>query len=956
MRPSLPAVLLLAPALACASGRSQASAPGPQPGLDTASVPAASVTDTAEPAAAGASAADSVRRLAPPAVAYAHGWMPLASTGVDRFLRLQPEADGRGVLIGILDTGVDPGVPGLTTTSTGGPKILDLRDFSGEGAVDLARVTPSGDSVDVGGHRLGGFGRVVALNTTGPYYAGTIAEIPLGAPPASDLNANGEVHDTLPIVVVRASDGWVLFADTDGDGSLAGERPIHDYLVGRESFGWAPRGVRPRVNVAANFATDGAAPRLDLFFDTGGHGTHVAGIATGHDLYDVPGFDGVAPGASLLGLKIAVSAQGGVTTTGSMLRAMDYAIRFAEGRRLPLVLNLSFGVGNEFEGQARIDGIVDSVLAAHPDVVLTISAGNDGPGLSTIGFPGSASRAISVGATLPGSFLPPAPNGSVAQDIVAYFSARGGEVARPDIVTPGVAYSAVPLWNAGDEVEQGTSMAAPHAAGLAALLLSAAARDKRPVTAREIRQALMVTAQPSPGATVIDEGAGLADVERAYRWLAAAPAAPEVRARAVGPGDASSALFRGPGGLADTVQTFELLRSPDAAPATYTLRSDAPWLAGPATVTLQAERTVVRLMVGRHAISAPGLAVGTITGWGTDTLAGPAFRLVVTVIAAVPVAPGTQTLQNQVAVPAGGMLRTFFAADSSRPFALTVDTKGRAERGLAFLHEPNGMPFRDESARSAGYGPQNAEYEADSRDVQSGAYESVVVAPPNQALNVTVAVSQSPLMLRAVRHGETVRASFVNLTASPVEADVGMHLGGAARIETVTASGSAPQRIPFVVPSWSRGVVVDIGMDRAQWGRFTDFGVTLFDSLGRQLGKQPLNYSFGRLQVELPEGHGDVPVTLGLFPGFADSAANQRWSLRASIRVYADTSVVLAGSDSSTRTIAPHATATAEFALPASPWALGPRFVPLGLMVARADGRSWTREVELVAPGTALVP
>ena len=37
----------------------------------------------------------------------------------------------------------------------------------------------------------------------------------------------------------------------------------------------------------------------------------------------------------------------------------------------------------------------------------------------------------------------------------------------------------------------------------------------------------------------------------------------------------------------------------------------------------------------------------------------------------------------------------------------------------------------------------------------------------------------------------------------------------------------------------------------------------------------------------------------------------------------------------------------AEFALPPSPWPLAPGFVPLGLLVARADGRSWTREVEL---------
>jgi hypothetical protein len=381
-----------------------------------------------------------------------------------------------------------------------------------------------------------------------------------------------------------------------------------------------------------------------------------------------------------------------------------------------------------------------------------------------------------------------------------------------------------------------------------------------------------------------------------------------------------------------------------------------PWLRAPAAVALLGPRTGLPLEVARRGLAEPGAYVGTVTGWAQDTLAGPAFRLVTTVIAAAPVADGTQRLRDRVAVPPGGTLRSFFETDSGRPFALVVETGGRAERGLAFLHEPDGMPFRDEAARTAGFGPQSAEYEADSRDVVSGSYEAVVVAPPNQALSASLSVSQSPLVLAASRQGESVRATFTNVTGAPVEADVGMHLGGAARTENVAATGSAPQRIPFVVPAWSRGVVVDIAMDRAQWGRFTDFGVSLFDSLGRQLGKQPLNYAFGRLRVELPEGHGDLPVTLGLFPGFADPNGDQRWSLRASIRVYADTSVVLARADTGASTIAPRATATADFALPQSPWPLGPKFVPLGLLIARTGGRSWTREVELPPPGTALVP
>ncbi len=47
--------------------------------------------------------------------------------------------------------------------------------------------------------------------------------------PPSDLDGDGEAADTLALVVTRATDGWVVLADTDGDGSLAGERPVLDY-------------------------------------------------------------------------------------------------------------------------------------------------------------------------------------------------------------------------------------------------------------------------------------------------------------------------------------------------------------------------------------------------------------------------------------------------------------------------------------------------------------------------------------------------------------------------------------------------------------------------------------------------------------------------------------------------------------------------------------------------------
>lgn len=923
----------------------------PKPNIDPGRVPARKMK--VPPPKTEPSPYDTLQPVFPPEAAHGNGWMPLASTGVDEFLKLHPTFDGRGVLIGILDTGIDVGIPGLGRTSTDAPKVLDLRDFSSEGAVPLARVTPVGDSVEVAGRRLRGFGRVTALNTQGPYYGGVIAELPLGEPPAADLNGDGDVTDTLPIVVTRATDGWVLVADTDGNGSFAGERPVHDYLVARETFGWSAGGRPPLMTIAANFSNAAGEPELDLVFDSFGHGSHVAGIAAGYDLYGVEGFSGVAPGAQLLGLKIALSAQGSVTTTGSMMRAVDYAIRFAKERRLPLVLNMSFGVGNEIEGQARIDAMLDSVLAAHPDLVFTIAAGNDGPGLSTVGFPGSAHRAIGVGATVPSSFLAPGSQGVKQEDQLAYFSSRGGELAKPELVTPGIAYSAVPRWNTGQEIAQGTSMAAPHAAGLAALLVSASIQEKRPIVARSIKQALMVTAKPLAAGTFVDEGTGLATIEQAYRWLQGNRDVPEIQVRTVG-GDGVDAAYRmlANGAPSTATQKFELIRPASTRAANYTLRSDSPWISSPARVTLTGVRSTVELRYDFSSLKPPGAYVGTVTAWGPDTLAGPAFRLVSTIIAPGRAVAGSRELRSGARVDAGGALRTFFHADSARPFELRVSVASPTMKGLAFLHEPDGMPFRDQSVRPISARDGAAVYQVDGRDAVAGVYESVALGPTGPGLTADVRLTQAPVRMHLARNRSNAVATLSNLTASPVEAEVAVLLAGGERVETVVAKGSDTRRIPFIAPSWATNVVIDISMDRPQWDRFTDFGVSLYDSIGRQIAKQPMNYAFGRLQADLPDDHGDMPVELRLYPGFAEAGKDEPWTVRASIRLYPDSAVALKPEQQAQPrvTIPPGRNVSAVFPLPASPWPLGDGFFSLGVAVARAGENTWTSEGGLPLP------
>jgi len=213
--------LFLLGLVACSRATSVPEAPAPV----RVPVPASTPVTTAP--------ADSVPvrkpRVAPPQVAFQVGLMPLASTGMSAWRLMHPTWDGRGVLIAVLDGGVDPGVQGLLTTSTGEPKILDVRDLSGENDVPLEPVRM--DAIDrlvlAGGIVLTGLAGVrAAAQADAPWYAGVVIELPLGKPPYADLNGNGNNRDRFGVVVVRtAGRGWVAFVDTNGDGARAAPHP-----------------------------------------------------------------------------------------------------------------------------------------------------------------------------------------------------------------------------------------------------------------------------------------------------------------------------------------------------------------------------------------------------------------------------------------------------------------------------------------------------------------------------------------------------------------------------------------------------------------------------------------------------------------------------------------------------------------------------------------------------------
>ncbi len=250
------------------------------------------------------------------------------------------------------------------------------------------------------------------------------------------------------------------------------------------------------------------------------HATHVAGIAAGdHDTPTGPAggslVSGVAPAAYLgnyKALTVPTNDYGLDGNSPEIAKAIDQAV--ADGMN---VINLSIG---EPEVQPRRDIVVQALdNAAAAGVVPVAAAGNDfeGGGLGSVGSPANTPAAITAAAsTLGGDGTRP--------DVVASFSSAGPTpvslLPKPDVTAPGVSVlSSVPPDRF--ELLDGTSMAAPHVSGAAALLL-----QRHPTwTVEQLKSALASTGDPvhpsgSPAeVSTLREGGGRIDLVRADKPL-----------------------------------------------------------------------------------------------------------------------------------------------------------------------------------------------------------------------------------------------------------------------------------------------------------------------------------------------------------------------------------------------------------------------------------------------------
>jgi len=487
-----------------------------------------------------------------------NAYMPTKDTGAPQFVAAHPTWDGRGITIGILDTGIDVGHPALKTTSTGERKIIDWVTFTDPATdgdpswINMNRtVTVVGGSFTIDGRtytgapdgtwRYGSFNEdnVPFARTTGnafPEYRSNCSNRP--GQTGGDLNRNGICGETFAFLWDGQQDG-VVWRDSDADGSFANEVGMHAYKQAFEigEYGHDNPGTAIRESVPFVTQIDAAAGFVSLGVVSGAHGTHVAGIAAGANRLFSDGAGhysdatGAAPGAQIVSIRVCLF------TSGCTAHALTEGMIFAAKTANVDVISMSIGGLPSLNDGNNARAILYNRLIDKRGAQMFISAGNSGPGVNTIGDPAVATKVMAIGAYwTKESVFANYGNTATSDEALHDFSSRGPREdggLKPEVVAPGNATSSVPTWQDGQCIStpncapglgmfNGTSMAAPQASGAAALLLSAAKQADVGHKPDQIRQALRSTARFISGYQAYEQGFGLINVGAAWAQLQAA--------------------------------------------------------------------------------------------------------------------------------------------------------------------------------------------------------------------------------------------------------------------------------------------------------------------------------------------------------------------------------------------------------------------------------------------------
>lgn len=629
---------------------------------------------------------------------FIYGLMPREETGALEFMERHPEYDGRGVTVAIFDTGVDPGVVGLQTTPDGRPKIIDIVDATGSGDVDMSRIVkPEKSQV------TGLSGRTLKLDKKWKIPSG---EVRIGMKAGYELYphelvdrikehrrkefmkkqrqlenelrnqienfvknekdksqvdkselekrlealiAAGKNYSdpgpTYDCVVFHDGENYRAAVDTDGDGDLADERAMTNFRVARE---YAQFDDVSLLNFGVNIYEDGKV--LSIVADSHPHGTHVAGIVAGY-YPDQPEWNGVAPGAQIVSVKIGDTYIDGMETGQALVRGTRTVLENSCD-----LVNMSFGEPTKTPNKGLIIRYFDELVTKH-GVIFCASAGNAGPALSTVGAPGGTSSSlIGIGAHV-------SPQMMEAQyalretfsDRPYSWTSRGptfdGDLGV-NLFAPGGAFAPVPQWTLQKSMQMnGTSMASPNCCGNFALVLSGLKAEKIPYNPESVRRAFENTAKWIDDASPWAQGAGLIQTPATFEALKrdVGRNAELYRIEATVSGGNRGIYLREPheAGKHAEPQEYRVTVKPLFHPETTSqekvdfrirlkLESTEDWVQVGTETTLSSEGDLISVYVNPTELE-PGAHYAEVRGFDPNHVErGPLFRLPVTILRSIP--------------------------------------------------------------------------------------------------------------------------------------------------------------------------------------------------------------------------------------------------------------------------------------------------------------------------------
>ncbi|MDX3572650.1 S8 family serine peptidase [Streptomyces sp. ID05-47C] len=466
---------------------------------------------------------------------------PSFETGAVEFVDDHPKADGRGITIGVLDSGVDLGHPALQKTTTGERKIVDWVTatdpiLDGDASWRAMTNSVSGPSFTYGGRTWTAPAGTHSINL---FRESATA----GGDAAGDVNRDGDTTDTWGVLYDAAA--GTVTVDVNANGDFTDDTAMKPYKDGYQIgyFGTddpstdvaerQPFVVEVRKDVPMDpFGGDWVGKKAD-FANIGliasEHGTHVAGITAANGLFG-GAMDGAAPGAKIVSSRACIFGPG--CTNVALTEGM---IDLVVNRGVDIV-NMSIGGLPALNDGNNARAEMYTRLIDTYGVQLVISAGNEGPGANTVGDPGLADKVISVGAAISKETWAANYGSQVKKDYALLpFSSRGPREDggfTPTLVAPGASINTIQTWLPGAPVAesgytlpagygmlQGTSMSSPQAAGASALLLSAAKQKHIELTPADLRTALTSTADHIKGLQAYEEGAGAIDIVDAWEAI-----------------------------------------------------------------------------------------------------------------------------------------------------------------------------------------------------------------------------------------------------------------------------------------------------------------------------------------------------------------------------------------------------------------------------------------------------